>query len=162
VISGPAGEDEHAVDLFHFLIAEANSVEPLSVRSEVTNIEIDGGLRRDQIFAESLAQNQRLLVDLFEEEVFVACLVDLVGIGGEGDGMAVSLETIESEKADSILGNLGDLALIETDDFVRILSDRSAVRSQETLALSETDSEGNSSSWPSLSGYNSILPGRQP
>ena len=89
-----------------------------------------------------LGERFGLLVDLLEHEVRVAAL--LGGLGRPVDGRDVAGEDGPGDVGDGHAPgtDVGDIALLEEDDLVRVGQDRGDVRGQEALPVTEPDDQG--------------------
>src|SRR5262249_53446468 len=76
VIGGAAGNNLNALDAFDLIVGEMDAVIKIAV---VLVCEIHRLAWMGEIFPQRLAQNKRLLVDLFLQEVLESALVDDIG-----------------------------------------------------------------------------------
>ena len=91
--------------------------------------------------AQALLDGVRLLVDLLEREVGEAALLGGVDAPVDLGHVAPLLRAVERDDARAVRRDVGDVALVEDDDVLRVLEDRRHVAGDEALPVTEADDE---------------------
>src|SRR5216684_159340 len=103
------------------------------------------GVERDAPF-DCFADRARLLVNLFEHEMFEAALFRLDWIPGDPLHLRLDLSAREVSDAHRVPGHDGNLAVTEKENIARVFQDRGNVGSDKVLAVADTDYDWRSKS----------------
>ena len=84
----------------------------------------------------------RLLINLLEHEVLEAAFFRHDGVPGDALGLALDLIAVEVGDAHAMLGDDGDLAVIEEEEVARVVEERGDVTGYEVFVFAEADDDG--------------------
>ena len=88
-----------------------------------------------------LAERLGLLVDLLEHEVLVAALLGGLGRPVDRRDRSFAGQSVHAGDRDAPRSQIGDVALLEEHDLVRVGQDRGDIRGEEALAVGQTHHE---------------------
>ena len=95
-------------------------------------------VERDPAF-HGFAHRARLLVNLFEHEMFEAAFFRLDRVPGDSLHLRLDLRAREIGDAHRVLSHHGNLAVAQKENITRVFQDCGNVRSDKVFAIADTD-----------------------